>query len=83
MDGTERFEPAYDIAQSWNRLSAKNGAKILEHDIILLHHELTEIRALLQNPDWMQLDAHRYANTIYNYQLASDKYYLSIGINIK
>jgi hypothetical protein len=83
VNGTERFLPSYDIAQSWKRLSTKSGNNILLHDNILLYHELTEIKALLNNPNWLQVQAHVYANGFYNYQVASDQYYTSIGVKVR
>jgi hypothetical protein len=82
-DQTERFLPAYDIAQSWKRLSSRDGRGILPHDIILLNHELLEIKILIENPGWLQVKAHDYASLTYNYQAASDQYYASIGVKVK
>ena len=72
------FEPSYDIAESWRRLSEKSGKNIKHHDIILLYHELLEIQILLQGR-CTQKEAHELASKQYNYHLLSDIYYRSIG----
>lgn len=72
------FEPSYDIAESWRRLSEKSGKNIKHHDIILLYHELLEIQILLQGR-CTQKEAHELASKQYNYHLLSDNYYRSIG----
>ena len=72
------FEPSYDIAESWRRLSEKSGRNIKHHDIILLYHELLEIQILLQGR-CTQKEAHELASKQYNYHLLSDIYYRSIG----
>ena len=76
------FEPSYDMAESWRRLSEKSGKNIKPHDILLLQHELLEIAILAQN-NMSQMEAHEIANKMYNYQQASDAYYMSLGIGVK
>ena len=78
----ERFTPSYDMAESWRRLSEKSGKNIKPHDILLLKHELLEIAILAQN-NMSQMNAHAMANKTYNYQQASDAYYMSLGIGVK
>ena len=78
----ERFTPSYDMAESWRRLSEKSGKNIKQHDILLLKHELLEIAILAQN-NMSQMNAHAMANKTYNYQQASDAYYMSLGIGVK
>ena len=41
-----RFDPSFEIAQSWTRLSGDDPAKILPHDMDLLKHELYEMRLI-------------------------------------
>ena len=76
------FEPSYDMAESWRRLSEKSGKNIKPHDILLLKHELLEI-AMLTQCNISQMEAHEIANKTYNYQQASDAYYMSLGIGVK
>ena len=45
-DGTRRFDPDYDMAQSWQRLSTGDGVQ--EHDVVLLRHEDAEARLMEQ-----------------------------------
>lgn len=75
----KRFEPSYEIAESWRRLSVKNGKEIYEHDILLLWHELTEIDILLHNNNFSQEKAHYTATAAYDYQTASDNFYRNRG----
>lgn len=82
FNGTERFLPVYDIAQSWKRLSSKSGHEILHHDLVLLNHELLEIKLLINTPNLLQIQAHALANRDWNYQEASNAYYKSIGVKI-
>ena len=76
------FEPSYDMAESWRRLSEKSGKNIKPHDILLLKHELLEI-AILTQCNISQMEAHEIANRKYNYQQAADAYYMSLGIGVK
>lgn len=73
----DRFFPSYDMAESWRRLSSKNGKGIQQHDIIMLQHELLEIHYISQG--YSQQDAHHKASLNYNYSKASDDYYRSLG----
>ena len=69
-----RFEPCFQIAQSWQRLMGKPSG-ILEHDLILLRHELMEMSLIHQGLS--QHAAHDKTNKVYNYTVASDAYYES------
>ena len=77
-----RFEPSYDIAESWQRLSEKRGRVIKPHDLLLLKHELKEISILALDPSLSQMQAHDLANNYFNYQYAADNYYRSLGIKV-
>ena len=68
-DGYKRFRPYFEIAQSWQRL--ESGINIREQDIILLNHELTELR--LVKSGISQDDAHIEASKIFNYRKAIEK----------
>lgn len=80
LEGYIRFTPDISMAQSWLRLSEKNGRIILPHDKVLLQHELTEIMYLLRYSNITQLEAHRQAEKQYNYSQATREYYASKGI---
>lgn len=70
------------MAQSWLRLSEKSGNKILQHDIILLYHELTEISYLIRFSEMSQAEAHSKAEELYNYSEACKQYYNKLCIKI-
>ena len=70
------------MAESWRRLYEKSGRSIKPHDILLINHELLEIRTLIDNSGISQMKAHSLANKVYNYQKAADAYYISIGIKV-
>lgn len=69
----ERFDPSFDIAQSWNRLMNGN---IKKHDLTLLKHEIYE-RKLISN-GLSQEQAHKETCKIYNYQKEAEEYYAKI-----
>lgn len=73
--GTMRFDSDLPIAQSWLRLSEKNGRNILPHDILLLQHELCEISLQLNN-GLSQEQAHSVAEQQFNYHAACMQYYI-------
>lgn len=63
--GKVRFDPDYEIAQSWQRLFI--GNEILDHDLTLLRHELLEETYMSEyNMDYKE--AHNKANQKYNYE---------------
>lgn len=67
-DGRKRFDPSYDMAESWRRLSEIGGKNIQPHDLVMLDHELME-HDLMANG--MRYDeAHELTNKNYNYQKA-------------
>ena len=67
-DGWKRFDPSYDMAESWRRLSEIGGKNIQPHDLVMLRHELME-HDLMANG--MRYDeAHELTNKNYNYQKA-------------
>ena len=78
--GVDRFYPSYEMAESWRRLSSKNGKGIQKHDIIMLYHELSEIEYILRGCS--QQEAHERANMQYDYGKASNAYYRSLGFKI-
>ncbi len=62
LEGHKRFDPSYDMAQSWQRLT--NG-KFEEKDIVLLKHEYAELRYMEKGLS--QSEAHTKASKRYNY----------------
>lgn len=71
--GIERFDPSFEIAQSWNRLMSGN---IKKHDLTLIKHEIYE-RKLIAN-GLSQDQAHKLASKKYNYKKESGEYYAKI-----
>ena len=61
--GKKRFDPDYDIAQSWSRLF--DGKDIQKHDITLLHHELMERELMAKGIDYDT--AHKMTQERYDY----------------
>lgn len=76
---TKRFYPSYEIAESWRRLSERDGKHIQPHDMMLLLHELYEITLLLQHSRMSQAEAHRRASAKYPYDRASEEFYRNSG----
>lgn len=69
--GSKRFDPDYDMAESFRRL--REGRGIQAHDMVLLRHEHLEYG--LMNKLGMPYDeAHRLAESKYNYREALDKF---------
>ena len=62
IDGKRRFDPDYEMAQSWQRLI--NG-KFKEQDMILLKHEYVELRYMEKG--FSQNEAHIKASRRYNF----------------
>jgi hypothetical protein len=62
--GIKRFDPSFDMAVSWQNLA--DGKNIREMDIVLLHHELEELKLMAQG--WDYDTAHRTVEKVYNYQ---------------
>ena len=62
ITGRKRFDPSYEMAQSWQRLI--NGT-YEEKDIVLLKHEYAELRYMEKG--LTQSEAHIKASAKYNY----------------
>ena len=71
----QRFDPSFEMAQSWQRLI--EGKNIQPHDITLLKHELLERRLVLEG--LTQSEAHIRASAVYNYSKEIRDYYGKIG----
>lgn len=61
--GKKRFDPDYDMAQSWSRLF--DGKNIQAHDKTLLHHELMESKLMAKGMDYDT--AHKITQEEYDY----------------
>ena len=69
FEAPERFTPDYDMAVSWQRLTA--GKDIKEMDIVLLNHELMEYELMKQGMSYNE--AHRITEKTYNYKKYTDE----------
>ena len=67
-DGRKRFDPNYDMAESWRRLSEIGGKNIQPHDLVMLNHELMEHDLMEKGMKYDE--AHELTNKTYNYQKA-------------
>ncbi len=66
--GRKRFDPSYDMAESWRRLSEVGGKNVQPHDLVMLHHELMEYGYMSEGMSYGK--AHELTNQKYNYQKA-------------
>lgn len=69
-DERKRFHPDYEIAQSMQRLI--DGREPLPHDIVLFKHENAE--AMYMADGLTQIEAHKAANRLYNYEQMLKEY---------
>ena len=69
-EGYKRFDESFDITQSWQRLI--DGRNIKEHDIILLKHEMLELKNVKNG--LTQNEAHIIASKEYNYSEAVERF---------
>ena len=67
----KRFDPCYEMAQSWQRLI--DGKNIQPHDITLLYHEKLEQQ--LMSEGLSQDEAHQIASSVFNYAKEAENYY--------
>ena len=78
LDGEiKRFDPCFEIAESWRRL-AFDPKNIQSHDLTLLKHELNEISLVASGLS--QEQAHNKTNVLYNYTRESNDYYEKISL---
>lgn len=76
LGGHVRFDPYYEIAESWRRL--REGKKVRPHDITLLSHESLEYDLMRQDISYE--DAHKEAERVYNYAEELRKFEESGGV---
>ena len=76
-DGRHRFDPSYDMAESFRRLS--EGKDIQAHDLIMLKHEWMELN-LMQRYGYDYDTAHEITARKYNYKAALIEWYESRGM---
>lgn len=74
--GLDNFNPDYDMAESWRRLS--EGKNIQVHDKIMLEHEALE-SIYMNEYNLKYTEAHDKTNLKYNYQQALDKWKESLN----
>lgn len=73
--GFKRFDPSYEMVESWRRLSDKNKKSAIQpHDITMLKHELCEMQYILSKGCSYD-EAHEYTSKRFNYSAESDAYY--------
>jgi hypothetical protein len=60
-----RFDPDEDVADAWIRLRA---GRPLPEDLILVNHELAELRYLRDHPGATYQQAHRHANRLFDWE---------------
>ena len=61
----DRFHPAVEVAEAWIRL---REGRPLDADIVLLEHELAEIRYGLDHPEASYLETHAHAEQLFPWQ---------------
>ena len=66
-----KFDPSYEMAESWQRLI--DGKNIQPHDLTLLHHEIMENE--LMDQGYTQDEAHRITSRRYNYTQEAHEYH--------
>ncbi|WP_066914377.1 hypothetical protein [Streptococcus sp. DD12] len=64
--GPKRFDPSYDMAESWRRLSEVGGQHVQRHDLVMLHHELMEYNFMKKGMNYNE--AHKLTNQKYDYK---------------
>lgn len=70
--GIKRFDPSFEIAESWQRLSDMQPY-VQPHDLLLIKHELMEMELITKGIS--QADAHRQTCLKYNYPKETNLFY--------
>lgn len=71
-EGIRRFDPSFEIAESWQRLSDMQDY-VQPHDELLIPHELMEMDLI--NKGYSQDEAHEKTSEKYDYPEESNKFY--------
>lgn len=71
-DGIRRFDPCFEIAETWQRLSDMQEY-VQPHDLLLIPHERME--RTLVDAGMSQHEAHLETCKIYNYPKETEKFY--------
>lgn len=64
-DGRKRFDPSYEMAESWRRLSESHSKNIQAHDLMMLKHEFLESRYMQEGLSY--IEAHNETDKLFNY----------------
>lgn len=72
----KRFDPDYDMAESFRRLL--EGKNIKAHDLVMIKHERLELN-LMKRYNMVYEDAHKLTNSKHNYQKALAEFVERIG----
>lgn len=70
--GIKRFDPSFEIAESWNRLADMQDY-VQAHDLLLIPHELMEMELITKGVD--QSKAHEETCKKYNYPRETNLFY--------
>ena len=70
--GIKRFDPSFEIAESWQRL-ADMQEYVQPHDKLLIPHELMEMELVTKG--FSQSEAHNRTCTVYNYPRETNIFY--------
>lgn len=76
-DGIRRFDPSFEIAETWQRLSDMQKY-IQPHDLLLIPHEIMEMDLI--NKGLSQTEAHERTSEKYDYPGESNKFYEALQI---
>ncbi len=76
IEGYKRFDPCFEIAESWRRL-AFDPKNIQPHDLTLLKHELMEMRLVQRGIT--QIKAHTMTEKKFNYQREAELFYENLN----
>ena len=78
--GKHRFDPSFQIAESWQRL-ADMQELVQFHDTLLIPHELLEIDLI--KAGMTQTEAHIRTCETYNYPKEADEFYENLSLQSK
>lgn len=73
--GVKRFDPSFEIAETWQRLSDMQDY-VQEHDRLLIPHELMEMDLITKG--FSQAESHEKTCMIYDYPNETNKFYYNL-----